>query len=258
MSACNRTSSETTKTQSSSWRLILVQRNMRGDQRCLMYESRVKWLTLCAILACKETEINQIAAWFHTEHHNEHHSLEETGIFQNNCIQFCLSALANTHNPWSPMVPFGRKSSAMMRYGDHRDMWIYCRFFSSYSSSWIITPGRFCHSCSTTHPQPGGITDELLKSYDVSQTDTVHGNKRTVRRRGRRRVEWRQGSSGGKSNIRLFPQWSWWTWNKIDGRQANVFHMCEYQSASVPAFTETWLEGFRSLVSLDWDTRVTR
>lgn len=43
-------------------------------------------------------------------------------------------------------------------------------------------------------------------------------------------------------------------WNKIDKVQANVFHVYEHQSASVPAFTKTWLEGFRSLVSLDRDT----
>lgn len=43
-------------------------------------------------------------------------------------------------------------------------------------------------------------------------------------------------------------------WNKIDKVQANVFHMYEHQSASIPAFTKTWLEGFRSLVSLDRDT----
>lgn len=65
---------------------------MRVHQRHLMNENRVKGLTLCIILACKQTEMNHNAVWFNTVKFTQFPGINWN--IQKSCTHFFLGAVA--------------------------------------------------------------------------------------------------------------------------------------------------------------------
>lgn len=117
------------------------------------------------------------------------------------------------------------------------------------------------------------LPEELQCKLPTDRTGTLHNNRKKVTRRGRKKkggikARLRRGESKHRAlpsvilaNVRSLR-------NKTDELQANVFHMYEYRTASILAFTETWLtgsdnsdsmhiDGFGSPVRLDRDTEPT-
>lgn len=123
------------------------------------------------------------------------------------------------------------------------------------------------------HQGTDKLPEELQRKLPTDKTDTLHNNRKKVTRRGRKKkggikAKLRRGGNKHRAlpsvilaNVRSLR-------NKTDELQANVYHMYEYRTASILAFTETWLtgsdnsdsmyiDGFGSPVRLDRDTELT-
>ncbi|KAK0146883.1 hypothetical protein N1851_013787 [Merluccius polli] len=87
------------------------------------------------------------------------------------------------------------------------------------------------------------LPEELQRKHSTDRTDTLHNNRKKVTRRGRKKGGIKARLRRGESKYRALPSVILANVrslrNKTDELQANVFHMYEYRTASILAFTET-------------------
>lgn len=153
-----------------------------------------------------------------------------------------------------------------------------CGFLCSCFAFWIIclrqqtdtafctangssTPGTFCYSCNTTITKLLSQTS-CWRSYDANThptgwTPCTSIKKKKVTRQGKKKGGVKARLKRGESKHCALPSVILTNvrslCNKTDELQANVFHMYEYWTASILAFTETWLNGNDNSDSLHVD-----